>query len=814
MVYDDSGSMYHDAGVAQTRWSQGKYALEVFAAMLEENDTMNIWLLNGGRGPTIKGAENMESRVKQIHNMALGKGATPFAPVIEAYDALQNEAADIKWLILITDGTSFNDGGNLDWCVARMENYVSAGTNAALLTIDSPSTVYSNAGLNIYQAKSDNIRERLTELCNKIFLRNKLQSVSAGNTTINVDVPLSKLFVFVQGDNAGVSGIGDIAPNEKAAVKYTEDYPEAITDWNNRGFAGSFADTVDRSLVGQVAVFERKFDKNTDYKLNVSNAQVVEVYYEPEANAGMALTDVETGERFVYVDGKTPFREIQEGDYIIEFGLIDENDDFVRSALLGEVEGFAAFEGDIDPKSPRSGDLVHISTGKFYGEVVVNYLAGKYTKQLRIPETEAIRITPPPLPDIDLPAPEGDLIYRARYDGISNADEEYIIYSYREHDGYQYTRDEITDIALSESSAYVDFDYEVDRDGYIHITPKITPQWDVNAFAEEQGAAEFNLPLTVDITVKEGAESAPIHSVFGIPFELTVFSDAPLEFTLENGSFDVLSDGSVVPKNGDAILTVTRNGEPLPEDVWRAMDVPVVAVREDKHYGFTVAHGDDPSTFILTAKDFTGDLSKKSDYGNRYVDISGSATIDGGVQTGAGEARVSFRSSSWWINNGWWVKILAAILILLALLVILYAILKRTRVMPKRITMDETSTHVNRRSQDVAEGIDVPDPIVGRRSIDVSGKDVVDPKLFSSLSMSVRPLKDVLTKSSMRDAELLSASCGADEHGLQIDIDGTKLVLNNGEWKPREGETVSVTNGSIITVRNNYNTLRGVLNFE
>lgn len=46
VVYDDSGSMVKtDDGKTIPRWSQAKYSLEVFTAMLNENDKMNIWLL-------------------------------------------------------------------------------------------------------------------------------------------------------------------------------------------------------------------------------------------------------------------------------------------------------------------------------------------------------------------------------------------------------------------------------------------------------------------------------------------------------------------------------------------------------------------------------------------------------------------------------------------------------------------------------------------------------------------------------------------------------------------------------------------------
>lgn len=59
LVYDDSGSMIRANGEQVDRWCQAKYAMEVFAAMLGENDTMNIYYMsafegNGSRQPTIR----------------------------------------------------------------------------------------------------------------------------------------------------------------------------------------------------------------------------------------------------------------------------------------------------------------------------------------------------------------------------------------------------------------------------------------------------------------------------------------------------------------------------------------------------------------------------------------------------------------------------------------------------------------------------------------------------------------------------------------------------------------------------------------
>ena len=66
VVYDDSGSMCMNG---LPRWSQAKYAMEVFAAMLGENDTMSIYELSGGGSVALTISGKDQSRVEMVHQM-------------------------------------------------------------------------------------------------------------------------------------------------------------------------------------------------------------------------------------------------------------------------------------------------------------------------------------------------------------------------------------------------------------------------------------------------------------------------------------------------------------------------------------------------------------------------------------------------------------------------------------------------------------------------------------------------------------------------------------------------------------------------
>lgn len=51
VVYDDSGSMYRSDHLVDT-WCQAKYSMEVFAAMLGENDILNVYYMSDYRTGT------------------------------------------------------------------------------------------------------------------------------------------------------------------------------------------------------------------------------------------------------------------------------------------------------------------------------------------------------------------------------------------------------------------------------------------------------------------------------------------------------------------------------------------------------------------------------------------------------------------------------------------------------------------------------------------------------------------------------------------------------------------------------------------
>ena len=111
IVLDNSGSMY--MGYNNTAWCHAAYAMEVFAAMMNEGDTLRIYPMH----PISEGRDNSDKasdepwiingpkdaqRIRKLYT-PIASG-TPFDQVIKAYEDLKGINADEKYLIAMTDG--------------------------------------------------------------------------------------------------------------------------------------------------------------------------------------------------------------------------------------------------------------------------------------------------------------------------------------------------------------------------------------------------------------------------------------------------------------------------------------------------------------------------------------------------------------------------------------------------------------------------------------------------------------------------------------------------------------------------------------
>ena len=84
LMLDDSGSMFVDKSGPIDRWSNAKYSLEVFTAMLGPGALLNVYRTSDfTEGKTsspaaqVKGSEPIEKRIGQVHNLPMIGGGTP-----------------------------------------------------------------------------------------------------------------------------------------------------------------------------------------------------------------------------------------------------------------------------------------------------------------------------------------------------------------------------------------------------------------------------------------------------------------------------------------------------------------------------------------------------------------------------------------------------------------------------------------------------------------------------------------------------------------------------------------------------------------
>ncbi len=382
LVYDDSGSMIRTNGTYVDTWCQAKYAMEVFAAMLGEKDTLNIYYMSDyvsgtSARPKVsltgsKDANVTAQNVNTIHNLVTNCSDTPFNAVKKAYSDLKGINADERWLVVLTDG-EFNGTSNSEVesyfnnCTAESAVNImmlSMGPNAAEIT--------PNPDKGIYFEKAESTTDilgKLTGICNRIFQSNALPIDEAAYTT-SFSVPMSQLIVFAQGQNVSIGSITksdgtEIAPSSNVNVSYSS---VATT---NTGYPSDKI-IIANNLMGYVAAYDSSFEPG-EYKFNVTGAENIQVYYKPNVSVAAYLYD---GEKEV-----TAEENLVAGDYKLEFGFVNAvtGEKIIDTALLGNIEYDAVInnktnDGNETTVSAKSGDNISIKEGTINIDVNAKFL--------------------------------------------------------------------------------------------------------------------------------------------------------------------------------------------------------------------------------------------------------------------------------------------------------------------------------------------------------------------------------------------------------------------------------------------------------
>lgn len=369
MVMDNSGSMY-EKGVK--RWSQVKYAMEVFASMLNEGDELYIFPMhnatvgkNGGQtynqnNPLLISKDNLDD----IHNIySVGKngdlGGTPFSTVIAANKFLKDtkEAGNVEnWLVILADGEftvpSKKRKNKYIYDTARRNapketrkkdaekeaeiKKMASNVNVEYLIFNDEKSksggqtdVKEGQYHRTYAAdNSDSIIQSLITSCNNIFKRDYFENVTGdGNgidgENLNFDVSMKKIFIMAQSKNAKIKGIG--GETTKETKKFTTSDVDTSRECVDGKSARENGVETDNSLGGVMAVFKdvKVPDGNSAKVLadgiNISDNKKCFITYEVDADMNIILTSTKTGDKV-----KLPNDSLPEGEYKVEIGIYDQ----------------------------------------------------------------------------------------------------------------------------------------------------------------------------------------------------------------------------------------------------------------------------------------------------------------------------------------------------------------------------------------------------------------------------------------------------------------------------------------------------------
>ena len=383
IVFDNSGSMY-DAG--DQAWCRATYAMEVFASMLNSGDTLQIYPMHpitvGDKEFTMQNPLQITdaaqaSTIREI--LTKDAGGTPIESIDCAVQGLQKLQTDKKYLVVLTDGGTFSKNGNgltknrtkteLD---KRIQAYASKTMTVMYLGIGSeacvPNTKESEYFIKKQAVNTTDVLSTLTDMCNLIFGRDTLPKNRISNKTMEFDISMKKLIVFVQGDN-----ISDLKIKPKSGDSVGKLINSQQAKYSTKG-AADYKSVADTSLQGMITTYEdcAAGSYNIEY---VGTATSVEVYYEPDAELEFVFTDSE--------GNNVDLNSLYEGEYKVSFGMKDaKTGKLISSDLLGKphYEGSYTINGEKTnfTHDGQSGEvpIVLKMNDTFEADLTVTYLSG------------------------------------------------------------------------------------------------------------------------------------------------------------------------------------------------------------------------------------------------------------------------------------------------------------------------------------------------------------------------------------------------------------------------------------------------------
>ena len=379
VVFDNSSSM-NDVEASLCR---AMYGVEVFAAMLNDNDTMLIYPMNRVFESDANGNPSSNPMpypvrltgpdAQKVHKMISAPGLTPFQTVIDAAEGLEKESGignSNKWLVVLTDGEFDRSYNEVESEIQKMLDKF----NVVFIGIGEFAMTPGNIRKGKYEYFSKNVKSSaevintLVESGNAIFGR---KEIKANNGKFSFDIDLSKLIVFIQGEN--ISGITVKDSKTGKIMNPVATHSPQFTEKTKNGDMVS----VDRELQGMLVTYEYCEAGEYDISYN-GTAKSLNIYYEPDVSLNVEITDGEgspLNNQYFYP-----------GKYTVKYNLKNRKGEEVDSTLLGNVIFQAQYT--LNGQTVTKDD--NASKGSFdvdlkYGDVLdLNYVQVDYLDDYRI----------------------------------------------------------------------------------------------------------------------------------------------------------------------------------------------------------------------------------------------------------------------------------------------------------------------------------------------------------------------------------------------------------------------------------------------
>jgi len=681
IVFDNSGSMYDDGDQA---WCRATYAMEVFASMLNAGDVLQIYpmwpITAGGKEYTMENPLQITdaSQASTIRDIFTADASgTPIESIDCAINGLQTIQASKKYLIVLTDGGTFSKNGNglsKDRTKKELDNRIQeqAGKNMTVMYLGIgsdaciPNTAESEYFVKKQAVNTADVLSTLTVMCNQIFGRATLQKSRISGNTMEFDISMSKLIVFVQGENIADLKITGGSIGKQIGTQQTQ--------YSTKG-AGDYKSVPDTSLQGMMVTYADCAAGTYSIEYT-GTATSVEVYYEPDADLDFVFTDA--------AGNTVDPQALYEGDYKVSFGMKDaKTGKLISSDLLGnpKYQGSYYINGQEYPITHEgfSGSVdVPLKMGeKFEANLTVTYLSGytitKNSTDFGWPEG-GIQVAPRPAGDFRLEISGGDDLY-----SLQDLEEgtPYIAKVY--YQGAQLTGSELEKVELKwepeTSNAEIKKEFADDHWKLsLHYKDPAAPQdtvcgectVSIYAFYSAQGSSEAQAQCPLTYNIKD--DFSPLQIDMYAPETYIVIGE--LE---ESKAF---------------VVNLKLNGAPLTAEDFANVNLQVDCGGVEH----TVTANEQNSAYLIKLLPTEG--IKEGDY---QIKVTALYTDHIGRETSVNDAVTVTLS-----NIPLWVRWVVSILLLLILFLIIWAIL-HIKVLPTKAHTTRKLSNLNFDGEDVTK---------------------------------------------------------------------------------------------------------------